>query len=67
MPEHLIGDLGEGLFRTMDGLEADTISHETAAQITDVARAIIDSTKVEINLSGSLVPREAALCRWWAK
>lgn len=40
----------------MDGLEAGTISVETAAQITDVARAIIDSAKVEnefVRLTGT--------------
>ncbi|MBE7173252.1 MAG: hypothetical protein INR73_21945 [Williamsia sp.] len=40
----------------MDGLEAGTISLETAAQITDVARAIIDCAKVEnefVKLTGT--------------
>lgn len=40
----------------MNGLEAGTISVETAAQITDVARAIIDSAKVEnefVRLTGT--------------
>ena len=56
MSEHLIGNLRERLFRTIDGLEAGTITVETAAQITDVARAIIDSAKVEnefIKLTGT--------------
>lgn len=56
MSEHLIGNLRERLFRTMDNLEAGTITVETAAQITDVARAIIDSAKVEnqfIQLTGT--------------
>ena len=57
MSEHLIGDLRSKLFDTMDGLEAGTISVETAAQITDVARAIIDSAKVEnefVRLTGTV-------------
>ena len=40
----------------MDGLKAGTISPETAAQITDVAKAIIESAKVEnefIRLTGT--------------
>lgn len=45
----------------MDGLEAGTISVETAARITDVARAIIDSAKVKMSLSGSPVPMAAGL------
>ncbi len=56
MSENLIGDLRARLFRTIDGLEAGTMSHETAAQITDVARAIIDSARVEnefIKLTGT--------------
>ena len=50
MSEHLIGNLRERLFKTIDGLVAGTISVETAAQITDVARAIIDSAKGKVNL-----------------
>ncbi len=56
MSENLIGDLRARLFKTIDGLEAGTMSHETAAQITDVARAIIESARVEndfIRLTGS--------------
>ena len=56
MSEHLIGNLRERLFRTMDGLEAGTITVETAAQITDVARAIIESARVEnefVKLTGT--------------
>ena len=40
----------------MDGLEAGTITVETAAQITDVARAIIESARVEnefVRLTGT--------------
>ncbi|MBE7170043.1 MAG: hypothetical protein INR73_05595 [Williamsia sp.] len=47
----------------MDGLEASTISVETAAQIVDVARAIIDSVKVKNSSSGSPVPMVADLFR----
>ena len=56
MSEHLIGNLHERLFRTMDGLEARTMTIETAAQITDVAKAIIESAKVEnefVKLTGT--------------
>ena len=56
MSENLIGDLRSRLFETMDGLRAGTITAETAAQITDVARAIIDSAKVEnefVRLTGT--------------
>ncbi|MBE7172757.1 MAG: hypothetical protein INR73_19430 [Williamsia sp.] len=44
------------LFEIIDSFKAGTISAETAAQITDVARAIIDSAKVEnqfIQLTGT--------------
>ena len=57
MSDHLIGDLRSKLFDTIDGLVAGTISVETAAQITDVARAIIDSAKVEnefVRLTGTV-------------
>ena len=56
MSENRIGDLREKLFETIDGLNAGTISPEVAAQITDVAKTIIDSARVEnefVKLTGS--------------
>ena len=44
------------LFETIDGLKAGTITPEVAAQITDVAKTIIDSARVEnefVKLTGS--------------
>ncbi len=56
MSENLIGNLRERLFKAMDGLEAGTMTIETAAQITDVAKTIIESAKVEneyVKLTGT--------------
>jgi hypothetical protein len=53
---NLIGDLRGHLFQTIEGLKDGTISPDIAAQIVDVAKAVIDSARAEnefIALTGS--------------
>lgn len=47
MENNSIGSLREHLFSTIAGLKDGSVSCEVAAQITDVAKTIIDSARVE--------------------
>lgn len=56
MANNSIDGLREHLFETIEGLKNGTITPDVAAQITDVAKAIIDSARAEnefIQLTGS--------------
>lgn len=56
MPTHSIEHLRGALFQTIDGLKDGSITTDVAVQIVDVAKAIIDSARVEnefMQLTGS--------------